>query len=56
MEIEETKWEREDWRNAGAAYRWHCDSCGRYGAFDVTHAAALKASVEHRCEGSLAQR
>lgn len=51
--IEETKWEREDWRNAGAAYRWYCVPCSRFGPYDVTEAAVRKAASEHVCvEGS----
>lgn len=49
MEIEETKWGREDWRNAGYAFRWHCTDCGRYGPYDVTPMAVGKAAVEHMC-------
>lgn len=47
MEIEETKWGREDWRNAGAAWRWYCVDCDTYGPYDVTEAAVRKAADEH---------
>lgn len=52
MDIEVTKWDREDWRNAGEAWRWHCTDCNRYGPFDVTEAAVRKSATEHVCKGS----
>lgn len=54
MEIEVTTWEREDWRNAGSASRWHCTGCGRYGPYDTRRFAVEIASVEHLdiCEAS----
>lgn len=54
MQIEETRWEREDWRDAGEAFRWHCTGCGRYGPYDVTPMTAAKAAVNHyfKCKAS----
>lgn len=50
VEIVVETWEREDWRNAGAAWRWHCGDCKRYGPYDVTPMAVAKAAIEHQCQ------
>lgn len=56
--VETEEWSREDWRNAGCAYRWFCDQCCRYGPFDVYPMAVAKAAIEHSCNcpGAVAQR
>lgn len=45
--IDITTWEREDWRNAGHAYRWYCDTCRRFGPYEVSLKSVIKASNEH---------
>lgn len=54
MQIEQTSWVRDDWRNAGWACRWYCERCQRYGPYDVSVRAVEAAAVEHsdRCKAS----
>lgn len=47
LTIDITTWQREDWRNAGRAYRWYCDICHRFGPYDVSLKAVDKAAQEH---------
>jgi hypothetical protein len=49
MFIIRVRWGRDDWRNAGEAYRSFCLYCDRISAFDVTQEAAEKAAKKHVC-------